>query len=939
MPPRKGIPKPKDLQSSSAPKPMQTYTVRASGSRNITKVTETKISKEKARRYQENPPEENLIVLQQAIKEDWEYDALREDNAPTEPTPPEIQFELETLMDDAHDGHGAQRSTGKGQNEILDDWHRRYESLYLDEILKNHSPPSNRCGWCGDESDCFLRCDDCLSGTDACVECMLRRHRGIPSHRLRKWTGAAWTRTTLREEGFRLALGSHSGPCPLAETRDFTLGDLTGIHEIKVSFCRCRGHGEDNQQLLSGHILPCSDDAPSTGFTFAVLREFYFLSTEGKVSASRFWAMLARSSNNMKPHLHINRFREFLRATRMWVHLQDLKHNGAVSSESPEAQSLALRCPACPRLDVNHNMDDVAPNEEFLYTQQISYDGSFQLVRKNKASDEHDLCLSDGTKYWVNQKRYKAHLEANRDTAYQQSTRGADCNNHRAANDTWTRRAGVAESGVGAVTCARHTFYMPGGVVNYYKGERFAYTDFAVLSVLHLLFMEAAIRVGVFYDIYCHWIKNLWDRIAAFMVLGFIIQQDRIFGGVGKYHIAGHTDSCYAQYSPNNMQGIGRLDAEGCERAWADMNLAARSSSEKGPGFRIEFLNSCMHDWNWRKLIGMVSSLLTKYKEAVRMASETLAQWETIDKSIDASLRFEWEQMSILPQQIEGTSSFTSVFLSREGSKTSMSRALLELNKLEADDESTPTHESGLTAPSWISEGIEIEHQQYRLQRDLKRYGSRMTDHQALECFNRRSQLSSRIIRHREHAAMFVDVKLTSSNILPSLAEETDGRPEIAALYLPSQLGESLSKTERSRRAVQLEYKLRTVTCVRGIHRFKMAAIQKRNLTQGKQKNARGQNMNTRAQGMIDRLTARVDAAVWEYENSRKALNSIGIELADSKVFKPLRKADVDELGRFLATGRELGEGYRSPPWFWSMTSNESNEDEASVEADINEGE
>ncbi|KAG8794598.1 hypothetical protein FRC12_023282 [Ceratobasidium sp. 428] len=45
------------------------------------------------------------------------------------------------------------------------------------------------------------------------------------------------------------------------------------------------------------------------------------------------------------------------------------------------------------------------------------------LTRKNKAHDEYDICLSDGTKYWVKQEEYKAHLEANKDTAYEQSTR------------------------------------------------------------------------------------------------------------------------------------------------------------------------------------------------------------------------------------------------------------------------------------------------------------------------------------------------------------------------------------------------------------------------------------------------------------------------------------------------------------------------------------
>jgi hypothetical protein len=33
--------------------------------------------------------------------------------------------------------------------------------------------------------------------------------------------------------------------------------------------------------------------------------------------------------------------------------------------------------------------------------------------------------------------------------------------------------AGVAESGVGAVTCAQHTFYLPKGVFNYFKGEQY----------------------------------------------------------------------------------------------------------------------------------------------------------------------------------------------------------------------------------------------------------------------------------------------------------------------------------------------------------------------------------------------------------------------------------------------------------------------------------
>lgn len=53
------------------------------------------------------------------------------------------------------------------------------------------------------------------------------------------------------------------------------------------------------------------------------------------------------------------------------------------------------------------------------------------------------------------------------------------------------------------------------------------------------------------------------------------------------------------------MYGVGRLDAEGCERAWANLNQAAGSTCEKGHGARIEALNHCMQDWNWKKTTGI----------------------------------------------------------------------------------------------------------------------------------------------------------------------------------------------------------------------------------------------------------------------------------------------------------------------------------------------
>ncbi|KAF8596058.1 hypothetical protein BDV93DRAFT_455593, partial [Ceratobasidium sp. AG-I] len=72
-----------------------------------------------------------------------------------------------------------------------------------------------------------------------------------------------------------------------------------------------------------------------------------------------------------------------------------------------------------------------------------------------------------------------------------------------------------------------------------------------------------------------------------------------------KFHLAGHTNRCYAQYLLNNTTGVGRLDAEGEERCWAHLNHTAGSTSEKGPGARIDALNNIMDHWNWCKCVEM----------------------------------------------------------------------------------------------------------------------------------------------------------------------------------------------------------------------------------------------------------------------------------------------------------------------------------------------
>jgi hypothetical protein len=83
--------------------------------------------------------------------------------------------------------------------------------------------------------------------------------------------------------------------------RPLVLGDITGLHSVVVRFCRHPGHGAQSKQLLDANIFHCSEERPETGFTFNVLQLFSLMSTESKLSAQRFYNILACQTNPVFP--------------------------------------------------------------------------------------------------------------------------------------------------------------------------------------------------------------------------------------------------------------------------------------------------------------------------------------------------------------------------------------------------------------------------------------------------------------------------------------------------------------------------------------------------------------------------------------------------------------------------------------------------------------
>lgn len=250
---------------------------------------------------------------------------------------------------------------------MIQDWLTDCADIYLTRLLESESieEDAKACVSCGSE-DKPIRCKDCLHQELYCAQCICHRHANLPMHRFEEWTGLCFESVSSKRLGYVFHLGHGGMPCSLGKDRPFTLGHTNGLHEIIIRICRHPGRGDAARQLLKSHIFPCSDIYPASGFTFTILRKFHLLSTEAKLSAQRYYNVLSALTNNVFPHLAPDRYKEFMRVQREWDYLQDLKRAGRRPTDTAPALGgdLALRCPACPRLNFNTNPEDIELGKE-----------------------------------------------------------------------------------------------------------------------------------------------------------------------------------------------------------------------------------------------------------------------------------------------------------------------------------------------------------------------------------------------------------------------------------------------------------------------------------------------------------------------------------------------------------------------------------------------
>ncbi|KAJ6550380.1 hypothetical protein DFH09DRAFT_925918, partial [Mycena vulgaris] len=790
---------------------------------------------------------------------------------------------------------------------------------------------------CDGITPALFRCLECFNAPLWCRACIVRQHLYSPFHRIEEWDGRMFCRASLGvakgEDEPKLTLQTdlkHGGrPCVNAVPNKpmrtkFTIAEHNGFHTIDIHFCQCtRPDHERWQQLLAVRLFPASFKQPQTAFTFTVLKQFHIHSLTSKKSAYDYVKALCKLTDNAGPDSVRDRYREFLFAHRLWRFLALQRRTGQAHGFDkfvPHRRpgSLTLRCPACPEVGFNisaETMKAALETERHKFTLFVSLDGNFKLQRKNKRDDPNDFALNDGNSYFVDDEDYKVYLKVVKP--------GEDlgtCSHLRAArmqNISKFRNAVI--TGVVAVQCTRHGFYLPQGMVDLRKGEAFFNTDYAICFAL----AEAMTLRWIFatYDIWCQYYIHLLDRISE-MFPSMADTIAKIRGAIPKMHILNHLERCQFEWNLNWLSYVAFTVGEMIETGWAEHNLTAGSTKEMNAGHRHDVVDDTSNHWNWDKMVGLAASVRL-YRLAVSERRSRTTNFDAVNekvrKEMPEALK-KWETMDVTPRMEGGK--FYSVFqASFKNGPPTHAAAYERLARREFFSEGPQASKDGDLG--LIDEALLAE-RDWQRSHYIRRLKATSPNEDIMRAARKR--LFGRITELRTRQIQRV----------PGFAERMEevdpDMPEDARLFLPSQFGESERAALKLEALAQVEYTLREGHAYDALMELRTTIRTFNYNLQIKRTDIHGVGANTRAQNFLKTLSNDIQWAGDKYRRARSGLVALGLK-PDDETLQPL---DPKKLHGKGGQAQSTGQSRTTEPWFWSTIrpAGMSQADEAEWEMD-----
>ncbi|EIW83832.1 hypothetical protein CONPUDRAFT_49507 [Coniophora puteana RWD-64-598 SS2] len=830
------------------------------------------------------------------------------------------------------------------------------------------------CRWCRSKESTW-RCDDCSGFPEGCEECFSEAHKFQPFHNVRSWTGTYYEPSFLFRAGLFIHLGHGGSPCPAprlkkkekntsqkperlsfqigmakAFTREYlhhdlhhtylTVVDCNGLHQVLVDWCRCKDREDEEVQLLKFGLCPATPSAPRTAFTFRVLDDFLLQNRECKVPAMSYFAQLQRKTLDIAPHEVPGRYKELLRCARQWRLIKALRAHGHSLGGTTEAAEggttttaeggqdlhlsqgdLATSCPACPRPGIN--MSEGWENDPAWWKHSVTLcmDGNFKADHLKMRKEETDVSLTDGSGFMTESSAYEAHLKT-QSNQKEIST----CNAHRAvtqANESRGLHKDV--TGIAAVACGRHGFFVPGTIVNFQKGERFCNIDWALYMAL--LWFTGIAQVFVLYDIWCVYGKKLWDRFRSSSTLK-MPKDVVITGGIGQFHVHGHKDNCFARFSPAFLLGAGWVDGEILETLWSALNEISRSTRSMTTSHRREVLDDHMDDSNWKKLVRLAMSLVEKWRRAL------------VEYDISVEVLGGLSEVAGVEQVQKWTSELEEAQKERLTNEKAMD--LLTIQDDDAPSQASiqaklagqaPGQTESMTDIEWVADGIDIEVQQMQvaeLVRDAETHGTAA----AQKARDARRALETRLTFWLRQARVFMGSLLDATPDRKELQEHlqraakprpppmsnpislTDigDSPEQFVLPLPSAYGAAACARHQVADLAKYEGELRAGQMNDALNEVKLDIARKAMMYGNEIRAAKGsQAAQTRARARVARVEDDLDRHAniyrkgWEAAISLSCLNAKYEELLSSHL-----KASAAELNPATRGTRNS-----RLPWLW----------------------
>ncbi|KAG8925861.1 hypothetical protein FRC01_009600 [Tulasnella sp. 417] len=687
-------------------------------------------------------------------------------------------------------------------------------------------------------------------------------------------------------------------------------------------------------------LFPATYEKVQTAFTFKVLKLAQLHRFSGKESVWDFYTVMRRWTNNVDPKAVADLYPQFRKALQLWGTLRLVKRSGYLELAVPRG-GLVIHCPTCPRPGINIPDDwETDVLARLKYSSMMSIDGNFHLQRNHKGVRK-DPPLTGNAGFWVDDGELEDYVNG-KGARVEEHERAAklNCHSFKAGDPSrWAPKFGKSVSGVVMVSCARHSFIQPNGTVDLVKGERFAYVDVALASVIRQQHPQQ--RHLHTYDIGCKYGIHFKERVTR-SILGDQVERDAEERGsmpsdvlisrsdfphdfsikVPAWHVLGHILPCILANNLRYTPLVGRTAGEGVEVIWSMMNAHQYSTREMTHGHRRDCLTEIFNDYNWVKLCSESRRLSETYFVACQMFMTKSSELEEIEEDMGP------ETLEVLKAEAarRGQEQYGAQVV--EG--PSKSKVLIALKK--AEDEHALNISRGGQSQSWgneqpsgalfLSNALELEDLQYQLQaRNLDEYVSEGT----VGADKRRAQhLRSLGALQRRCEEHFSGLKILSPDVPETMLVRSQD-PIQQNLYLPSSLSGSQRQAYGLTELARKEAELRIGNAHDQLGALKDALGLRRMLLQAKKTHAHGLKPTTRAETAVKRAGNVVRRHAQGYIQNWKAMVELGVDFtgddSPAKGLQELKDDDIKDLRNFI-DGAHYSGSASDVPWIWRMVGN-----------------